>query len=484
MLVKTNSQRLKNFNLNFDDNCKFIRNFSAGFGWFEDWIPKIIDVWSSDKIVFVSEEIESDDSTLIGFKDLEVNSEVRNYWYQIFIYSEEEALRMIPAISCPNFTYKFDRLLNERYDQYSLYSDLTVCTILLVKRDSVIKYQEIGNQMYKYNSNEYFRNIENTCEIKNCCWKPIRVWGLNKDNFEDVFSAIEQGQISTNASEFAFDYIYFGGLRFDPDATDIKDLGKFMSLLEINKKSIINIKGISINYQKKFEKQNKLKINAKDLLFVFEKKSYKIQSKKSTIIWIGLVYISNDTDTVIIQWNGFTSAGILITLEDDNSLFKPDWYEKFPEKYSSNGLDLYLVVKKSDIIEFTHSQLKDFTNIWTLPNLQKAGIKTTESAYEKKEFLNILKSISKTITLEIYWNGSSWYFYNEKFWIELFKFKKAIFWNRDNWEISIHCKGQKLDETNIFKSKIKVSVNLNSTIITIDQISDIYTSHILNITSI
>ena len=71
MLVKTNSQRLKKFTLNFDDNCKFIRNFSADeFGLFDDWIPKIMEVWSSDKIVLVTEEIESDDSTLIGIKDI------------------------------------------------------------------------------------------------------------------------------------------------------------------------------------------------------------------------------------------------------------------------------------------------------------------------------------------------------------------------------------------------------------------------------
>ena len=474
MWVKTDSQRLKNFILNFDDNYKFIRSFSAGFGWFEDWIPKIIDVWGSDKIVFVSEEIESDDKTLIGFKDIEVNSEVWNYWYQIFIYSEEEALRMIPVISCPNFTCKFDLLLNKRYDQYSLYLGLAVCSILLVKRDGIIKYQEIGNQMYDYDPNEYYSNIENTCEIKNCCWKPIRVWGLNKDNFEDVFSAIEWGQISTNAREFAFKYIRFSNSGFHPGAADIKALWKLMSLFDINKKSIINIKDISINYQDKFEKQNELKINSMEFLLVFEKKLYKIQCQNSDTTWRGLAYIPNDNDTVVIQWEDFTCSKISITLEDDNSLFKQEWYEKFPHKYSSNGLDLYLVIKKSDIIEFTHSQLEDFENIWTLPNLQKAGIKTTESDYEKNEFVNILKSIPKTAALEIHCKGGSWYLYNEKFWIELFKFKKAIFRHNDYWDITIHCEGQELDEANILKSKIKASVNNHNTTITIDQVSDIF----------
>ena len=74
MWVKTNSQRLKNFIFNFDGNCKFIHNFSAEFGWFEDWIPKITNASSSNKIVLVSEEIESDDNTLIGIKNIEIIS--------------------------------------------------------------------------------------------------------------------------------------------------------------------------------------------------------------------------------------------------------------------------------------------------------------------------------------------------------------------------------------------------------------------------
>ena len=454
MLVKTNSQRLKNFNLNFDDNCKFIRNFSAGFGWFEDWIPKIMEVWGSDKIVLVSKEIESDDSTLIGIKDIEVNSEFKNYWYQIFIYSEEEALRMIPAILCPNFTYNYHQLLKSRFNQRNLYCGFFANSILLSKKDGVIKYKTIASQMYKIDKlNKRYKKYENTCKIKNCCWKPTRVWDINTDNLEDVFLEIERGLISTNASEFIFDDIKISNSGLHPDEADIKALWKLMSLFEINKKSIINIKGISINYQKKFEKQNKLKINAKDLLFVFEKKSYKIQSKKFKITWIGLVYISNDNDTVIIQWNEFTSAGILITLEDDNPLFKPDWYEKFPEKYSSNGLDLYLVVKKSDIIEFTNSQLRDFTNIWTLPNLQKVGITITDNDYENKELVNILESTPKAINLKIYLKRNTRYSDNDKFWTIFYKLKKIKFQHDVRWSIKVDHKSKKLKKKTYSKVK-------------------------------
>ena len=390
----------------------------------------------------------------MGSKIFFKKSEFKDYWYQIFIYSEEEALRMIPAILCPNFTYNFDQLLSLRFNQRDLYYGLFAYSILLSKKDGVIKFKKIANQMYKINQNEYDRNIENnTCEIKNCCWKPTRVWGIHTDNFEDVFSEIEWGHISTNASEFIFDDIKISNSGLHPGAADMKALRKMMSLFEINKKSIINIKDISINYQKKFEKQNKLKINAKDLLFVFEKKSYKIQSKKSTIIWIGLVYISNDTDTVIIQWNEFTSADILITLEDDNSLLKPDWYERFPEKYSSNGLDLYLVVKKSDIIEFTKSQLKDFTNIWTFPNLQKVGITITDNDYENKELVNILESAPKAINLKIYLKRNTRYSNNDKFWTIFYKLKRVKFQHDVRWSIQVDHKNKKLKRKTYSKVK-------------------------------
>ena len=455
MWVSTDSRRFNNFILNFDDNSKFIRNFSANFDWFEDWISQIINAWSSDKIVFVSKEIEIDSHIFIGIEDMQIVPEVKDYWIQIFTYSEEETSRMIPVICCPNFTYKFDQQLNLRLNQWDLYFGLSVYSILIVKRDGVLKYQKIGNHVYDFDQNQIHRNIENTCEIKNCCWKPTRARGLNKDNFKDVFSAIERGLISTNANEFTFNYIIFCDFTYHPDATDIKTLWKLMDLFEINKKSRIKIENISIIYPKKFGKEDEVKIYAKEYLFVFEGRLYKIQCQNYETIWRGLVYISSDDDTVIIQWERFRSGNILITLEDKYYLYKPDWYQKFQEKYSSNGLDLYLIIRKSDIIEYTCSQLKYFANIWTLPNLQKVGIKITDSAYEKKELVNILESIPKTITIEIHLKGIPWFSNNEEFWIELYKFNKAIFRHDGRWGITVHTKTIELDEANLFKSKAK-----------------------------
>ena len=118
---------------------------------------------------------------------------------------------------------------------------------------------------------------------------------------------------------------------------------KLMGLFDIKKKSIVKNENISIIYPENLRNKDYFKNTCKGFIICIWRRLYMIQCKNSIITWRGLAYFSNDSDIIIIQWKEFKSTFILITLENKYSLFKPDWYEVFPEKYSSNGLDLHLV---------------------------------------------------------------------------------------------------------------------------------------------
>ena len=110
-----NTARLESFMLNFDFNYKFISNFVAELDWFEECIPILVDALSSNKMIFMYGH-SNPRSEFWVWKRKKYYKYI-NYKYKLFIYSEEEASAIIPAINWPNFKNRPFDLLNEEQDK-------------------------------------------------------------------------------------------------------------------------------------------------------------------------------------------------------------------------------------------------------------------------------------------------------------------------------------------------------------------------------
>ena len=57
-------------------------------------------------------------------------------------------------------------------------------------------------------------------------------------------------------------------------------------------------------------------------------------------------------------------------IEEDNSLFKQEWYAMFPDIDPSEDIGLHIVVKKSDITMLECFDSEDAKSLQTISNLQ------------------------------------------------------------------------------------------------------------------
>ena len=116
-------------------------------------------------------------------------------------------------------------------------------------------------------------------------------------------------------------------------------------------------------------KTSLFKINANKLFIAFERKIYKASNLFLTYI-DGFINIPKHSDSIIFKWKLFASLKISMEIEEDNSLFKQEWYGMFPDIDPSEDIGLHIVVKKSDITMLECFDSEDAKSLQTISNLQ------------------------------------------------------------------------------------------------------------------
>ena len=116
-------------------------------------------------------------------------------------------------------------------------------------------------------------------------------------------------------------------------------------------------------------KTSLFKINANKLFIAFERKIYKVSNLFLTYI-DGFINIPKHSDSIIFKWKLFASLKISMEIEEDNSLFKQEWYAMFPDIDPSEDIGLHIVVKKTDITMLECFDLEDAKSLQTISNLQ------------------------------------------------------------------------------------------------------------------
>ena len=317
------------------------------------------------------------------------------------------------------------------------------------------------------------KGSKNKCQDKVWCCKPKLVDNIDIKKIDLLYSEIELGNISQNAERF--DFYKEINISIDesiPNSADIERLHMFFGLFEINCKSVIENGKLTINYPKDQRKHGDLKIFEWEFILLFEKNIYSVNIWRDAHL-SGLLYIPNNKNVVVIKLTRLNTEHSIIKREKDASLFYPIWLEEFKDHHSTDTLNMYAVVNKSDVTEIISSKLEKIKTISTCKNMEVIEIIANGDGEEKKELKNTLKAIPKILTLKIRWRTDSWFLMDECFWIEIFKHKQIEFMSEGDWRVLINCEGQELDQNNILKSIIEVSVYHYKLKIPIYQISEI-----------
>ena len=215
------------------------------------------------------------------------------------------------------------------------------------------------------------------------------------------------------------------------------------------------------------ETKNQIKIKSTEFKIIFEGKHYKARCSSSYIQ--GSTTISDDD--IVVRWDSFNSEGLSILRDENNSLYDPKLYKAFRIQNSSEVLNLYVVIQKSDVIELNRFQLETLKDIKTYPNLKKITIDLAKSEKEKIDIANkILQSIPKTITLEINCDDDSGLLKNEQFWSELLNFNEVLFKRFLRCDFKIYREDQELDQTCILKSRVKALFDCSYGKVTLNKI--------------
>ena len=393
----------------------------------------------------------------------------------LFICSEEETLNLIPIMRCPKFKREYFNPFDDLYESIYCYPKLSLFALLLIKYEGVLKYEKIRNQIYDFDQEEKCEYNKSDCQIKNWGWKPTIVKNISQSKLENVYSAIQQGLISSNANQF---WIKILQLSINPNDSLFGyywELKNVLKLLDIGERSSIAFESIWINYNKMFYSQTELIPNSKTIIFSFGGKLYKIHWNKNKVSLKGLIYEpNNESSVIVVKWEYFLAFNVVITYEDDISCFQPDWYGWFPGDDSAlKKLSLRVVLNKSDITSVSFYQIEYMKKIWTFPNLKKVIINAGGKDFKKVEFIDELEYIQKPITLRIEWDNDVWFLTNESFWKMLFKFKAAELAYGFS-EIYIDWQDQELNHENILKSKVIASINNNEEIIEIGEVINMF----------
>ena len=213
--------------------------------------------------------------------------------------------------------------------------------------------------------------------------------------------------------------------------------------------------------------KSQIKIKPTKFKVVFEEKQYKAWCSSSCIQ--GSILISGDN--IIVRWDDFSSEGLSMKSEEDNTLFDPKWFEAFQNQNSFEMLNLYVVIQKYDVTELNYFEFENLKETKSYPNLKKIEIKLTQYDYEREEIINkILSSISKKVIIEINGVDDSGLLKSERFWIELLNFNKVFLQGQTGTYFTINREDLELDQTNILKSRFNIIRVIENETITINKI--------------
>ena len=470
MCLIAKSQRLDSFIQNLNYNYTFISHFSASYDLFEHSIPIIMSTLNSEKaiLVFRDEYEKCENDEWIGIKD---NKSKSKDWftYQVFIYSKERAHSMIPEIKCPYFQHNFQDLLSQKDKYHHISSEMIVWPVLIIKDNGVIKYEQIKNLIYDAYPDENYKSIENKWKIKDWFWKPKIIGNIREYSLDRVYSAIEEGLVSSAVHDFRCDNLiqftnkfYYdrkGNDYYFNNSKETKILQKMLKLLEINKDSSIKILLLFIDYYTMVKNSFGLRVKSQEFVLSFKGKIFKVKCDRPSTYIKGSIYFPDDEDSsIVIEWEVLRCSKMIITTEADSSLFKSEWYDKFLDTESQDKLDLFIVVKKADIIGFLYEHLDIINETWYYKNLEWIGLGAVINKVDKNCFFHILELLPKTIFLELNWTKDSWYLKDELFWTVVFNFKKIELKDYNNdWNVVINCQEEKLDKNDVMNSCINDS---------------------------
>ena len=429
-----------------------------------------MDALSSDKILLVFQKEKKTNEDLIGTNNFKMLFKFKPN-LKLFVCSQEETLSLIPTIKCPKFKHNC-YCFNDADIDYDMDQELSLFTMLLIKYEGATIYEKIRNKIYDFDQEEKFEYYKSDCQIKNWGWKPTIVKNISESQLEDVYSAIQKGLISSNANQFWIKSPFFLSNKINkPIYADTGRLKNILKLLDIGERSSIAFESIWVDYDKMFDFQTELIPNSKTIIFSFGGKLYKIHWSDYKPKLKGLIYEpNNESSVIVVKWDYLNADNVVITYEEDISCFQSDWYDRFPgDDLAPDKLSLHVVLNKSDITSVSFYQIEPMKKIWTFPNLQRIIINAVEEDFKKEEFIDALKYIQKPITLRIEWDEDSWFLTNESFWKMLFKFKAAEL-EHDDFEIRINWQSQKLNQTNILKSKVIASIGFNEKTIEIGEV--------------
>ena len=393
----------------------------------------------------------------------------------LFICSEEETLNLIPIVRCPKFKHEYYNSYDYLYSSIYCNPKLSLFALLFIKYEGVLKFEKIRNQIYDFDQEEKCEYNKSDCHIKNWSWKPTIVKNISESQLKNVYSAIQQGLISSNVNQFWIKKCHFSINFNDSQFTETWEFKNVLKLLDIRERSSVALESIWVDYDKMFDFHIEMVPNSKNIIFSFGGKIYKIHWNGSKATLKGLIYEPNNKSSVIVaKWDYFAADNVVITYEDDVSCFQPDWYDRFPGDDSApDKLYLYVVLNKSDITSVSYYHIESMKKILTFQNLQKIIIKTVEKDFNKEEFIDALNYIQKPITLRIEWEKDSWFLTNELFWKMLLKFKAAEL-AYDDSEIIVDWQDQELSQTNILKNKVIIFIDDNEEIIEIGEVINMF----------
>ena len=435
-----------------------------------------MDVLNNDKILLVIQNGDKADTEFIGISHRIMINEYEPT-LKLIICSKEESWSLIPIMNCPNFKHKY-YYFNDTDLNYDNHLGFSIFVMLFIKYEGVIKYEKIRNQIFDFDQEDNCELNKSDCYIKNWSWKPNIVKNFSELQLKNVYNAIKNGLISSNVNQFwIWRYFFKGGRYLMQYFHDSEEFKNILKLLNMGEKTSIAFHNLWIGLNnKKSNIHTKLTLESKHFIFSFGGKIYKAYWDYFEIKLKGLIYEpKNKKQVIVVKWDYFNTYDLVITYENDISCFQPDWYDRFPDDDSApNKLWFYVVLNKNEITSLFFYRIDFIKNKWIFPKLQNVIIKATEEDFEKEEFIDALKYIQKSITLRIKWDKDSWFLTNESFWIMLFKFKKVELDYVDYYEIQIDWQNQKLNQTDILKSKVITNYGLGKNAIEIGQITYIF----------
>ena len=287
-------------------------------------------------------------------------------------------------------------------------------------------------------------------KFKNWRWKPKIVRFFDTDKIDTIYSAIEDGRISSEANRFILQWGYDLSNRYCLKYRDRNNFKGLLKLLDISEGSSIKMTSFHFSFDSEQNKANELVSKSKIHSFIFKKKMYRIESENSQTNLRGSIFDLNDShDNMMINWDEFKSFDATITCGDSNDP-RLDLCESLSNTDANDNKNMYVLFKKTDITKFICYNLKDLQEAWN--NYPNASIDFTYPIenLSLEENIDALESTPKYFTIDINWNGLKCY-KNEQLWKSLIKFRFVRLNNGWFESILIDREGQSL----IFKANTR-----------------------------